>query len=117
MTASGEPAVEMRLAISSGVTLFTSRDDLCEWTEEMDEMAESIEEVRGIVLMRSPTADDRAGLDRDGEGEADEGEVTRRPPLLLLLLLLFLLLFVLMLLLLLFMVTGRGGSDAFRSRS
>ncbi|OJD25565.1 hypothetical protein ACJ73_03062, partial [Blastomyces percursus] len=43
--------------------------------KEMDEMAESIEEVRGIVLMRSPTADDRAGLDKGGEGETELGEV------------------------------------------
>lgn len=54
MTASGEPlAAEIRLLISVEVMAGLSTEDLCEWVvgwelEEREEIAESIEEVRGV---------------------------------------------------------------------
>lgn len=50
MTASGEPAVLMRCEISAGFDLNESCDDLweCEVVMEKVEMADSIDEVRGI---------------------------------------------------------------------
>lgn len=54
MTASGEPfAAEIRLLISAGVMAGLSTEDLCEWDvgwemEEREEMAESMDEVRGV---------------------------------------------------------------------
>lgn len=48
MTASAEPALLMRLLISAGLKAFASNDDLFDGIDR-DEMAESIDEVRGIM--------------------------------------------------------------------
>jgi hypothetical protein len=52
MTASGEPAVLIKREISAGLDLNDSCDDLweCEVVMEKVEMADSIDEVRGIDL-------------------------------------------------------------------
>lgn len=50
ITASGDPAAATRLEISAGLSAFESTEDFCEWdADEIDEIAESIEEVRGIA--------------------------------------------------------------------
>jgi hypothetical protein len=82
ITASGEPAVAMRFAMSAGVTVLASRDDFCEWAEK-DEMAESIEEVRGMPRRGPPLsamADATAGLRTGAEADVDmaDGGVLER---------------------------------------
>jgi hypothetical protein len=50
MTASGDPAAAIKLSISAWLTALASNEDLCDCeAEERDEIAESIDEVRGIA--------------------------------------------------------------------
>jgi hypothetical protein len=60
ITASADPAADIKLLMSAAVMAFRSKDDLweCE-AEEMDERAESIEDVLGIARFpgRSPMVD------------------------------------------------------------
>lgn len=51
MTASGDPAAAMRFEMSAVFGALESSDDLWEWEaeEEIDEIAESMEDVRGIT--------------------------------------------------------------------
>jgi hypothetical protein len=66
ITASADPAVAMRFPISAWLRAVASNEDLwdCE-AEERDEIAESIEEVRGT--MRCP--DRPPGIETDDMGE------------------------------------------------
>jgi hypothetical protein len=60
----------MRLSIAAGVRAFESNDDFCECeAEEMEDMAESIDDVRGIVRFpgRSPVLRGRAATGELGE--------------------------------------------------
>ena len=76
MTASAEPAVAMRFPISAWLSAVASKEVLCDCeTEEREDIAESIDEVRGIVrwpnIVRSPVID-REDLTEDiGEDVAD----------------------------------------------
>ena len=58
MTASADPAAFIRLLRSAGLRAFASNVDFCE-AEDKDEIAESMEEVRGMIrgVGRSPGAD------------------------------------------------------------
>lgn len=89
MTASADPAALIRLLISAGLKELTSKADRCE-AEDREEMAESMEEVRGMTrwVERSPgmecieLTEDEA--DRSGSGARDGlGEIVSPDELLL----------------------------------
>lgn len=72
MTASGDPAAEIRFPISSWLTALALKVDLWDWeAEESDEMAESMDDVRGMTRCpgRSPAMECRELMVDMGEGE------------------------------------------------
>lgn len=78
MSASAEPAVDIRCVMSVLIDVVESIEDLweCEVAEDIVEMAESIDEVRGIDLRSGRIAPLAKGVDAVRTGDAG-GELPR----------------------------------------
>lgn len=74
ITASGDPAAEIRLSISSWLTALALNVDRLDWeADDSDEMAESMDDVRGMARCpgRSPAMECRVLMVDMGEDVTD----------------------------------------------